>query len=388
MVIKEFLSILIVLISLRGYSQLPTDSLNLVNLFTTNSDLGRVLNNSQYRVQIHYTPVVNKEIRPSVQIGTQQFFYPASTVKLPIALLALQKMKTLGLDLNDRVSFVDSIGCGSRRYIDKYRIGKPSFKELLSEMIVVSDNDAYNALYQFVTPKYIINELERMGYNSSRIFRSFTGCQTVELSTNPVIIYDNSGQIKLKLYSSILEVERDDLFCEGYDKNKRIGAKNEKDGKIEIGPFDFNYGLEIETGDLSLMMQRLFYPEKFNPDENWAISIQQREAMLDWLKMIPAQLDNPVFKDRKRYPDDLYKYTYSSVTDRDTTIQIYSKLGLSYGFTTEVAYISKDSANDAFFLVVSVYTNANKIVNDGKYEYESIARPFISRLTALLVERL
>ncbi len=376
------------LTSLSLTGQLPTDSSSLNNLLNSVPELAKVLHNRNYRVQIHYTPVTEGEVHSTIVLGEQQFFYPASTVKLPVALLTLQKMNELGISAGDRIAIIDSIQCGGQNYIQKCALEKPTFEKLLSEMIVVSDNDAYNVLYQFLNPEYIANELENKGYNSARIYRSFAACKNIELHTNPVMIYDSIGKLKMILPSKNWEIEKNDLFCDGYDRAKRIGSKNEKKGKIETGPFDFNFGLEIGAEDLMQMMIRLFYPEDFMIEDQWEISSAQRDAMMNWMNMVPSQLDSPKYKNTSRYPDDLYKYTFSPALKEDEDIVVYSKLGLSYGFTTEVAYITRKEGAHAFFLVISLYTNENKTVNDGVYEYESIARPFISEVTKVLIDLL
>ena len=99
----------------------------------------------------------------------------------------------------------------------------------------------------------------------------------------------------------------------------------------------------------------------------------------------PSELNDPSYSKSGSWPDNIYKYAIHG-EEVDTSYSVYNKLGLSYGFTTEIAYIVRRDDDAAYLLSVSMYTNENDIVNDGIYEYETLARPFISRLSKMLVE--
>ncbi|KAH7332445.1 hypothetical protein KP509_20G087600 [Ceratopteris richardii] len=55
------------------------------------------------------------------------------------------------------------------------------------------------------------------------------------------------------------------------------------------------------------------------------------------------------------------------------SIRIYNKIGRAYGFTIENSYIFDKEKGEGFFLSAVIYTNSNGILNDDKYEYETIA---------------
>ena len=89
-----------------------------------------------------------------------------------------------------------------------------------------------------------------------------------------------------------------------------------------------------------------------------------------------------------KYPDNLYKYIAIGEEDSplNGSVRTFSKLGLSYGFVTEIAYVIDFEENIDFFLSISMYVNENKTVNDNHYEYETVARPFCAKLGELLIE--
>ena len=73
------------------------------------------------------------------------------------------------------------------------------------------------------------------------------------------------------------------------------------------------------------------------------------------------------------------------LTDSIIEKRTFSKIAYSYGFTTETAYIPIDK-DHGVLLSMTIYTNENGILNDGKYEYTEIARPVFSRISNILCE--
>ena len=59
---------------------------------------------------------------------------------------------------------------------------------------------------------------------------------------------------------------------------------------------------------------------------------------------------------------------------------VTNKLGRAYGFTADNARIADARTGRAFYLAAAVETNANGVVNDDAYEYETIADPFMEHL--------
>jgi hypothetical protein len=101
---KVFLALIFVLLLMflqpeaSGQSTTRTDAF-LENLLNQYPEFGKILQNrDSFRVQIIYTQI-DRDPRnnPSFKsyyfnVDSTKYFYPASTVKLPVALLALQKI--------------------------------------------------------------------------------------------------------------------------------------------------------------------------------------------------------------------------------------------------------------------------------------------------------
>lgn len=382
---KIKLSILFALGMFSVFGQLPITEGDLDSLLRSDQVVRKVLDDPTFRFQLKFSVIGECErIDQSpltISIGEDQYFYPASTVKLPIALLTLEKIKKLNLELDDQLIIDDIVDCGNKRYIERCSSEKLTFRRLLRELIIVSDNDHYNALYHFLTPKEIMDRLSELGYNGTRIYKSFTGCDVVnQLKTNSLKVLRNGSVVYTQKASVMALNEMTNCFF--YDEMKLIGQKHEYDRRIVDGPFDFNYNLDIPLEELHEMMMRLFVKQTYIVDLQWDMLDKHEVFIKRTLAGFPKDLTDSKFYDQDKYPNNVFKFFMEGRSGDH--VMYHSKIGLSYGFTTETCYFDiPESCND-FLVSVSLYTNSNKTVNDGDYEYEEIARPVLQRIAKLL----
>ena len=96
------------------------------------------------------------------------YFYPASTVKLPVAILALQKLNELKIPGLDKYStmITESAGDGQTEVSNDPSAadGRPTIAHYIRKILLVSDNDAFNRLYEFLGQEYINQSLQKIGY--------------------------------------------------------------------------------------------------------------------------------------------------------------------------------------------------------------------------------
>ena len=165
----------------------------------------KVINHpSRYELQIMYTQIDRDSANnPSFTshyygIDSNTYFYPASTVKLPVALLALEKINELDIEGLDKYTSlrIDSTYEGQTRVeVDSTaETGKPSVAQYVRKIFLVSDNDAYNRLYEFLGQDYINDKLQAKGYENFKIVHRLSVFNTVEQNqnTNPVSFYDDA----------------------------------------------------------------------------------------------------------------------------------------------------------------------------------------------------
>jgi len=100
-------------------------------------EIQQVMQNLEaHEVQIMVTDVNGTDF--SFQVNDSNYFYPASSVKFPIALLALEKANEIAeIDSNSRFQIEgDSIQTTIQKEVQK--------------IFAVSDNEAYNRLFEFL----------------------------------------------------------------------------------------------------------------------------------------------------------------------------------------------------------------------------------------------
>ena len=131
----------------------------------------------QFRFQVIYTMVhrnqSNEPTFETFQFGMKDgtYFYPASAIKFPIAVLALEKLNNISsIDMDTPMKIEDHpIGLLGMNRDETSHSGYPSIAHFIHKLFIVSDNDAFNRLYEFLGRDYINKRLWELGYRSTRI---------------------------------------------------------------------------------------------------------------------------------------------------------------------------------------------------------------------------
>ena len=139
-----------------------------------NSDefLSEILKNKeQYEIQVLFTEINrNKDGEPEFtdfqfQVDEEKYFYPASTIKLPIIVLTLNKINELRLEGID-INLKSKIKLKSYNKKQKIVINDSitSFQNLISKVFLTSDNSAANILIDFLGYNYFNSKMKKEGY--------------------------------------------------------------------------------------------------------------------------------------------------------------------------------------------------------------------------------
>ena len=352
-----------------------------------------IQNQDKYRLQIIYGQVTHHS-KDSVSIINSsliknKYYYPASAIKLPCAMLALEKLNELNIGTNHFFKIGDEFLCGNTNHISSSNKSRSSFYDIIKEMIVVSNNVSYNSVYEFLTPGYLKNKLREKELNNIHIYKRFAGCNILDnLKCNSISFYDKNNHFFYKQESSVLSLSE---MAENYDYDnaKLIGEYIYLNNKKQKKSFDFNYSVSASLEDLHHSLINLIYPNTVSVSHRWNILKSDRAFLIRILGMYPRELNDKKYNDRKNYPDNFLKYIVfgdSTSNSESNNVRSFSKIGLSYGFATEIAYVIDWVSKNEYFLSVSMYTNENKTINDGIYEYEQISKPFLGKIGMLLLE--
>jgi hypothetical protein len=106
------------------------------------------------------------------------------------------------------------------------------------------------------------------------------------------------------------------------------------------------------------------------------------------MSQLPRETTYPDYSNYEVYPDNFSKFLMvgNSKEKIPSSIRIFNKIGSAYGFTIDNAYIVDFDKNIEFILSAVLYTNENEILNDGNYEYDKTAYPFMDALGDIFYE--
>lgn len=343
---------------------------------------------SAFRIQILFTQI-DRDIRnvPTLKTYTfrlnpKEYFYPASAVKLPLCALTLEKLQQLqiaGLDRNTPLTVDSIVPCETPVKSDSTGWNsEASLGHFIRKILLVSDNDSYNRLYEFIGPEHIHKRMAELGMPNARIVHRFIPCTDEENTvTNPFtfyrpdgeILYRQPSQIHQKLLGSPLgEI----LMGKGYYDFNR---------KYIRSPKDFTLRNQFSLSDIDQTLKRLIIPEIYMPHQRFQIAEGDYRFLRRYMSMMPQEsklptLGKPYFACQKKY---LY-YGQSADTTPDSQLRIFNIVGFSYGFLTDVAYLVDFNSQTECFISAVIYVNENEIFNDGIEEYYTRGMPFLKKL--------
>ena len=346
----------------------------------------------ELKLQVIYTEVDRKKKgKPRFtdhfyQVDPNNYFYPASTVKLPIAILALQKLKELnipGLDRNTTmITGADGDGQTEVENDPTAPDGRPTISHYIKKILLVSDNDAFNRLYEFLGQEYIQNKLQEMGYSDIQIIHrlSITLTEDQNRHTNPIRFIDTSGKViyeKPAEKSKLVYNTRDTKIGRGYMKN----------GTLVNEPFDFTPKNRMSLQSLHLILRSVIYPEAMPAKQRFNLARDDYDFLRRYMSMRPSESRFPSY-DTTEYWNNYVKMILLGTEKKtpDPSLRIFSKSGWSYGFLTDAVYVVDFKNKIEFMATATIYCNKDGILNDDKYDYSTVGYPFMKHLGEVLYQ--
>lgn len=341
-------------------------------------------NNNKYHIKIIYTQI-NRTAKNKPRftnyyfnIDDKQYFYPASTVKMPAAFLALQKLNELkihGLDKNTTMITEAAYPGQTPVFNDpSSKDGRPTIEQYIKRIFLVSDNDAFNRLYEFLGQEYINNSLHKMGYDSAQIIHHLDVSMTEDENrhSNPVKFYDTPAKIiyeKPLTKSNLVYQPRNTFLGKGFYRN----------GQLVDQPFDFSRKNRMTLVDLHSILMSVLFPKSVERHQRFKLKKDDYKFLYRYMSMKPAESDFPQYD--STYTDAYSKLLlYGGKGSMNDGVRIFNKEGDAYGFLTDVAYIVDFKNSVEFLLSANIYCNSDEIFNDDHYDYETVGYPFMKNL--------
>lgn len=355
-------------------------------LNTTPSLKGFVDNKDSLRIQIVYTKIDrNKKNKPtfieySYNLNNNLYFYPASTVKMPIALLALEKLNELNIKgLNKSTTMITDSSAKLQDYVytqPNTADSRPTIENYIKQIFLVSDNDAFNRLYEFLGQEYIQKKLIEKGYSDAIIRHRLQISRTPEQNalTNAVKFYDTTSKI---VYEQ--PMQKSNAVFPFLDA--KLGKGYMSKGKFVNEPFSFDLKNRVYLQDLHHILQSVLFPEQVNKNQRFNLTKEDYQFVRKYMSMFPSESDSPNY-DPANYWDAYCKFLYygSEKGPKNKSFRIFNKVGDAYGFLIDVTYVADLINKIEFMLSAVISCNQDGIYNDDHYDYETIGYPFMKNL--------
>ncbi|GAL84734.1 hypothetical protein MYP_1962 [Sporocytophaga myxococcoides] len=337
----------------------------------------------KFRVQVAYTQVRKNSdgkrtfVASDFRINDDEYFYPATLVKLPIAALALEKINGLHIGGLSKDSYLKILA----PHVSKEE--KPStIRENIIRMLVLNDKNAFNRLYDFLGQEYINHRLEQLGYKKTRIIQRFFARSAEDSrTTGPYIITDSLGKT---LYNGEKVTCRKKLY--NPTKETKIGT-GYMDGKrfVRVAK-DFHNSNNFPLSEAHRMLISVIYPEETALENRFNISSEDFEFLKSALGYYPREAGILEWMNNEKIYDTQEKFLFAGAS-KDTLpsgLRIYNKAGFDYGFIADCAYIQDKEKDVEFFVSAVLYTNSKDILSEEGYEYKENGYPFLKELGKLI----
>ena len=341
-----------------------------------------------YEIQVMLTKVNHDNTKIDFQNyqyqhDENQYFYPASTIKLPIVVLTLKKINELrskGSDITLKSKII-------LNNVDNYSNFKlqdsiTSFQNLIADIFLVSDNSASNILIDFIGYNYFNDEMQNAGFDRTYLNHKFNPDPYVN-STWQISDLDNNMISSINDNQKIIKA---DEKTNGLDK----GERRYFNGEILDESLNFSEKNRFSITDMHNLIKYIFYPEIFDKANTFNLNVEDYDFIRYWMSRFTYEDIGEKFIGDEKFFETYNKFFIhgdeQSVSNEQ--IRVYNKIGQAYGTSIDNGLIKNYQNNVEFILTSTIYTNKNKVINDNLYEYDDIAEPFLAKLSRAIYKEL
>jgi hypothetical protein len=319
-----------------------------------------------------------------LNVDRRSYFNPASTVKLPVVLMTLEKLNTLDIKNLSKYSVMltDSSYSHQTPVIKDTtsQNGLPSIANYIKKILLISDNDAYNRLYEFVGQEQLNRGLWEKGYKDIRITRRFVNMNEDENR--------HTNGIRFYWKNKIIYQQEPVVSTISFDFSRKVlfgkGHWDEKDSLINE-PMDFTRHNNLPLEDLQKLVQTTLFPESVPEKMRFTITKDDEQFLLHYMSAYPSESKYPSYD--TSYYDSYAKFFFKAGRQKiPSYIRIFNKPGWSFGFLTDAGYVADFKNQVEFMLSATIYVNSDGILNDNRYEYDEIGYPFFNDLFKVIYE--
>ncbi|MEM9456793.1 MAG: serine hydrolase [Myxococcota bacterium] len=374
----------------------PVEDPWLADLLRSRPKIARLMDDpAHYRFQVMVTVIEPRKRGPRVtEHGYRvdaEYIYPASAIKTFAsvgALLVLQDLRAEGhrVGLHTPIAYCegDSKRCKDEdpsNVVD----GTITVGHEIRKMQLVSDNQAFNRLYEVVGHREINERMWALGFPSLRVHHRMYGVhdELAQHTTPRIELRPRRGA------TVVVPARVSDLDLPptpSHDMLLGVGYIEDATHSLVEDPLDFSRKNYVSVRDLHRLTMALARPELPGvPD--LGLTPAHRKFLLAAMIDDPLESANPVYTNPR---DSGLRYHtlikgMMKIMPKERILYV-GKAGRAYGFHLDNAYIEDKESGRAMVVTVVAYANANGVLNDNKYEYDGITRPLLKNMGILLAK--
>ena len=317
------------------------------------------------------------------QHDENQYFYPASTIKLPIVVLTLKKINELRSKGSD-ITLKSKIILNTKDNYSNFKLQDSitSFQNIIADIFLVSDNSASNILIDFIGYNYFNDEMQNAGFDKTYLNHKF----------NPDPYVNSTWQISDLDNNIISSINDNQKIIKADDKTNGLdkGERRYFNGEILDESLNFSEKNRFSITDMHNLIKYIFYPEIFDKANTFNLNVEDYDFIRYWMSRFTYEDIGEKFIGDENFFETYNKFFIhgdeQSVSNEQ--IRVYNKIGQAYGTSIDNGLIKNYQNNVEFILTSIIYTNKNKVINDNLYEYDDIAVPFLAKLSRAIYKEL
>lgn len=314
-----------------------------------------------------------------------EYFYPAGALHLSTAIAALEQLGELQVQdarlTEDTPLEFHPLFAGQSvedRDVGHLANGKITLRHEIRKLFLASDAAAANRLFEFVGVDGMAASLSRAGLSSARVVHRMSEVRSeIDDRRAPRVDFALSETDHVTIPARTSKRKIADLRTQGI----RVGTAHVEGVRRIEEPLSFAQRNAIQLVELQDALAKLVNPDVHLDGSPYAISADRRDLLLKTAAEFPGESRDPRYP-KAEYPDAFGKFLLPGLERVAPTSswRIVNKVGRALGFSTENAWVVHVQSGRALFVAATIYTNANGVLNDGKYEYEEVADPFFAAL--------
>jgi hypothetical protein len=194
--------------------------------------------------------------------------------------------------------------------------------------------------------------------------------------TNPVRFIGENGQTLYEQPAAYnqdpFDARRIDTLGQGYIVGKDSLVRQ---------PFDFTGRNKMPLEAFHQMLQSVMFPQSIPEKKRFALKPDDYQFLRQYLSQFPGETNYPKY-DADKYYDSYVKFFFMDSLHHQLPegVRVFNKVGWAYGFLSDASYVVDFKNNVEYMLTATVYVNSDGILNDDKYEFESVGQPFMYQL--------